>query len=786
MTVLRYGAAALVALPLFSQAAAQTIALNHEDATVWAQAQTVSGTLADAGAGTLYVNGEAVAFTAAGDGTFAVPLRLTEPETEIVACAGSPEVCTETLRYTLGYEPRPEAELRPFVSGRTVRLEGHVLANPDAAELAFEWAEDDGNPAALGLSVLDDSTAEASVPADAPPGEYYFDWTVTASDGDARRARTFVTVEEDGDVRPFVMETDHAAWIDRATVYEIAPRLFANQFNGRFEHITQKLPEIAALGVSAVWLQPIYPNANGGQAYDVTDYFGIWPELGDEEDLRELVETAHGLGLKVMLDFVPNHSSIEHPYAQDAIAHGPRSHYYDFYQRTFDDAPYSQHYNTLHEGEMTFVYYFWEDLVNFDYDNPEVQRHMIEASRYWVEEFDIDGYRFDAVWAPVARKPGFFDEWRAALKRVKPELFWLAESKATDPETFGTDPPGSRFDAAYDWTPSQSYISQWAWQRGAQSQTLFNTGAESLRAQALRNALTNRGDGFPEDAVVFRYLENNDTPRFFANHSEAQTRMAAALLFSLPGIPMLYYGQEIAVRSQFPSFPTSVPIASYDTRGFVPYYRHLLALRRTFPALYGVALEEVAVGPAEVADQTFAYRRWAGDEHIVGAINMGDEPVAATLSLPVEAMGIEPATMYYLTDLLSGDVRPVVGAELVTVAMEIPAHTTRLWAVADSVVVLPVINEQHAASPSAMAIHGTYPNPARDRITVTFSTAHAGAVQLRLLDVLGRLVRELGERAISSGRYEEVLDVSELPTGVYVLQLEGPSGTDAYRIAVIK
>src|SRR5690606_20327393 len=254
----------LMALPLFKAAAAQTIALGEEDATVWAQEQVAAGTITGTNAGTLYVNGEPIPFTAEG-GVFAVPLRLTEPETEVVACvaSGGGEGCPDTLRWALGYVPRPEAEVRASVAARTVTFEGRVLANPGGPALSFAWAEDPGNPAALGLVVQNDSTAVAVVPEGAPPGEYYVDWTVSAADGDGRRARTFVTVEAGGGIRPFVLETDHAAWVDRATVYEIAPRYFANQYLGRFEPTTQQLPEIAALGVTAAWLHPIHPTANG-------------------------------------------------------------------------------------------------------------------------------------------------------------------------------------------------------------------------------------------------------------------------------------------------------------------------------------------------------------------------------------------------------------------------------------------------------------------------------------------------------------------------------------------
>ena len=769
-------------LALFGpNAEAQTVELTQRDATVWGQEQVVRGTLEGATAGTLLINDEEIPFDATG-GAFAVPVVLGAGENEVVACAAG--ACSDPLVLTLGYDLRPEVYLFATVTGREVAFEGHVLDNPDGGSLTFEWEEDPGNPQALSLAVLTDTTAAASVPDGAAPGEYYVNLTATDDDGDTFRARTFVTVSADG-VTPFAIGTDHAAWVDRAVLYEITPRFFTNQYNGKLEHITQRIPELVELGVNTIWLQPIYPTANGQQAYDVTDYFAVWDVLGMEEDLDELVEAAHAAGLKVILDFVPNHSSIEHPYAQDAIAHGEASHYYDFYQRELDDAPYSENYNVMQVGEMTFVYYFWDDLVNFDYDNPEVQRFIVEASRYWVENFDVDGYRMDAVWGVVARNPDFVQAWRRALKRVKPELLFLGETKATDPVNFD-----ERFDAAYDWDADPDYISRWAWQRSSQESTLFNTGLDRFRARDLRNALTNDGNGYAPNATILRYLENNDTPRFADNHSVAQTKMAAALLFSLPGIPMLYYGQEVGVTNQFPSFPLSVPIASYDDDGLFPYYQHLIRLRERFPSLTSATYEEVAVAPEEVAGSTFAYRRWVEDgegENTLAVVNMGAEAVEAELALPIEDLGIGADEVYYLTDLFSGESREATGAELEALSLAVPAHTTRLFALADSAVSVPTPNAPApTGNPSALALAQNYPNPFRSETAIEYETAGPGRVRLSVFDVLGREVAVLVDAVEPAGTHRVRFDARALPSGLYVYRLTTASSTQARRMMVVR
>lgn len=769
-------AAVLLALPLSKMAVAQTIALAEEDATVWAQEQVAEGTVQGASAGTLHVNGELVSISATAEGAFSIPIRLAAGETTVVACVSGAagEVCPDTLRWTLGYESRPEAELRATVEGAAIRLEGHVLENPTGGALSFLWREDPENPAPIGLSVSTDSTASATVPEGALPGEYYVDWTVRADGGAERRARTFVTVAPDGSVTAFDIESDHAAWVDRAMIYEISPYYFFRYAPRKFEAIREKLPEIAELGVNTIWLQPVYGTAGGGQAYDVTDYFSVWSSFGTEAELRALVDEAHALGLHVLFDLVPNHTSIEHPYAQDAVAHGERSHYYDFYQRTFDSADYSQHYNSLDRGAMRFVYYFWEDLVNLNYDNPEVRRHLIEAGRHWVETFDIDGYRIDAAWGVNARNPEFMREWRLALKRSKPELLLLGEDKATRPASFD-----GRFDVAYDWYPEESWVSHWTWQTDfseSSNPTIFNAASESTRSRRLRDALTNRGEGWAPGAKVLRFMENNDTFRFIATHDLERTKMAAALLFSLPGVPLLYNGQEVGYRTH-PYSTSSIfsagTIRSRDTQGLFPYYQHLLRVRDQFSALTSDTFAEVSVAPASVAGQTFAYRRWTTDEEVVGVINMGKDDVTAELALPVGEMGLDPGTTYYLTNLVTGETHSATGGDLADYTVGVPGYTAHLFAVAESPVEIPVADEPSAsAEGSPFVLEPNYPNPFSTTTTIAFQTQRPGPVRLRVFDALGREVGRLVDDVVPAGRHTVTFSGAGIPSGVYVYRLE--------------
>lgn len=784
----RSGARLVVLLAMAFAAAtsaAQSVDFLREDAVVWAREQVIRGAVTEATAtsATLWHDGAALPLPLDA-GTFALPVLLAEGTNRFVAevetAAGT--LRSDTLRFTLGYTLRPEVALAATVAGRTVTLRGSVLENPDGGPLGFTWRLDPANPEPLALAAAADTVAAFDVPAGAAEGEYYVDLLVADADGDSARARTFVTVFADSIVA-FDLARDHAAWVDRAVIYEVTPYIFHER--GGLADVTGRLEELAAFGVTTIWLQPIFGTGYGGQGYDITDYFGIRPDYGTEADLRALVEKAHGLGLKVILDFVPNHTSDRHPYARHAAAHGARSHYYDFYLHEGYEGPYAQHLQAAGGGFMT---YFWENLLIIDYRNPEVYRWMMEAGRYWIERFDVDGYRIDAVWGVNARTPEAMRRWRYDLKRLKPEILLLGEDKATWPESFD-----DRFDVAYDWTPEESWISHWSWQTSYDeevSRTIFKYVAQARRAEALRNALTNRGAGFHPDAKVLRFLENNDTPRFIKDHSVSQTRMAASLLFALPGVPLVYNGQE-AGRLAHP-YQTEViffrdrTLADQDTRGVYPRYRHLIQLRRMLPALWSDHFEEVAVGPEAAAGQTYAFRRWAGDEHVLAVINMGSNEVTAELALPVSALGLVEGEATYLTDLFTGEARSVTPEELGALALEVEPYTTRLFALADEAVSIPVARDASPELPEAARLAPAYPNPFATATVLAYELAAPGPVRLAVYDLLGREVALLLDGTASAGRHETTFDARALPSGVYVALLRTGYGRHTRTLVVTR
>ncbi|MCF7885912.1 MAG: T9SS type A sorting domain-containing protein, partial [Candidatus Marinimicrobia bacterium] len=633
-----------------------------------------------------------------------------------------------------------------------------------------------------GMNEATGTSVSIDIPEQVPVGEYYFDLRGITSNGDTTRARTCITVTEDS-IQSFDIRHEHAAWIDSATIYEITPYSFV--MDGRFPDILNKLEELREFGVNTIWLQPVYRTKWGEHGYDVTNYFKIRRDYGNERELKVLIEAVHSMGMRVLFDIILNHTSIYHPYAQHTIQNGTNSLYYDYYQREHINAPYSQYYSYYKE----FINYFWDDLPNLNYENPAVRNWMRTVCKYWVEEFDIDGYRFDAIWGVNSRRPEFTQNLRLALKRTKPELMLLAEDKASWPMVFD-----ERFDLAYDWAPGEQWVSQWYWATdyadwsSNDQYTIFNTGDPQKRVTRLREAINNQGQGYVENAKILRYMGNNDMIPFIRNHGLARTKMVAALVFSLNGIPLIYNGQEIGHPDHpymtYQIFRRGSSIRSQDDFGLYPYYQKLIRLRRKYSALRSKNFKEINVSPGQNA---YAFHRWKEDQNLFGVVNMMSKSKSITLDLPISEMELDSTSDYYLTDLIGGRVFSGRPEQLNNVNMSIPGYSTSLFLLADSTVV--VGTEQGSKQltiPEKLELLQNYPNPFNSTTTISYVLPRAGKVELTILDVLGRKVSTLVDREQIAGRYQMNFQADQLASGCYFYRLKYRNHTRIEKMLLLK
>lgn len=339
------------------------------------------------------------------------------------------------------------------------------------------------------------------------------------------------------------------AWLEGAVVYGVVPTLFGGE---PFKDVAKKLDYLKDQGVDALWLSPINETDDPSAiSYSVTDYFSVRDDFGTKRDLKALIKGAHDRGMKVLMDFVPNHTSSEHPFFKDAVERGEDSPYYDWYARDADGNP---------------THYFdWESLKNLNYEHPEVQKMMVDAFSFWVKDMGIDGFRVDAAWGVKERNPAFWSKLEKEMSAIRPDVFMLAEASARDP--YYTK---NGFDAAYDWTKS---LGKWAWEKAFDEPEKI--GPRLHKALAAKET--------PLDRVA-RFLNNNDTgERFITKHGPEVSRVAATLLHTLPGIPVVYTGDEVG--AEFEPYEDPPPISWDDPHKLKPHYAKLAELREALPAL---------------------------------------------------------------------------------------------------------------------------------------------------------------------------------------------------------
>ena len=414
----------------------------------------------------------------------------------------------------------------------------------------------------------------------------------------------------------------HPDWRPCTILYGVVPALFGTD---GLSDVTKHIDELSNLGVTALWLPPVTQAPRGDFGYALTDPFHLRRDLGAPSDLRRLIDSAHAHGIRVLLDFVTNHLSSQAPYFKDAETLGRRSRYFDWFQRDGNGQP---------------VHYFdWSSLENLNYGNPAVRNFELTAITHWFREFPIDGFRADAAWAVRNRDPSFWPVMRTRVEHLRPQALLIAEASARDPYYLSHG-----FDVAYDWT---SELGHWAWQG------VFGPPGHLPDLRLLRAALTNNGHGFPDSVGVLHFINNNDTgERFITLHGIADARLAAALLLTVPGVPLIYAGDEVGAA--FEPYAHPRPVEWKDPDHLLPLYTRLTHLRLELPALRSPALRLVHT---------------ANDDSLLAYIRPGREPAQdvtvilnfgpSSLDFPLAAAGGANA---WAEDLLTGE-RTVVPPE---------------------------------------------------------------------------------------------------------------------------
>ena len=312
--------------------------------------------------------------------------------------------------------------------------------------------------------------------------------------------------------------------VAHSVLYEANIRQYSEE--GTFNAFAQDLPVLKKMGVKILWLMPINPisttKSKGplGSYYAVSDYTKVNPEFGTLEDFKALVQKAHELGIYVILDWVPGHTGWDHHWIQEK----------------------SDYYLKNRKGEIidpidfrTGKSFGWTDVADLNYNNLEMREELRQAMVYWVKETDIDGYRIDQAYAVP---PVFYDKTIEALREIKP-VFLLAETDIYHPGGINLV---SKFDATYDW-PGHQLSKEIA--QGRRSATNYHRHIQR----------TNRLYG-PENILV-NFISNHDENSWNGTVKEsygAADHAFMAMNFTLPGLPLIYSGQEYDLNKRLRFF----------------------------------------------------------------------------------------------------------------------------------------------------------------------------------------------------------------------------------------
>lgn len=508
---------------------------------------------------------------------------------------------------------RPHARAKVTLDGEALSLDARSSTASERGRepiVAYRWSvRRAGVPVGESRTLGDGEVMRVGAPEE--DGLHRFELEVEDEAGRRDQAAVLISVER-GRAR-VVGDDEPPPWAEHAVVYGASPSLLGD---APFRKLEARLDHLKRLGVTALWIAPIHPSAPDDEyGYAVEDHFGVRQSFGSDADLRALVTAAHARGMRVLLDMVPNHTSDTHAYFEGARREGVRSRYFDYYER---------------DERGGHRYFFdWAHLPNLDYRHPEVRRMAQEIFVHWVREIGIDGFRVDVAWGIARRDPTFFPSLRAELRRIEPELLLIAEASARDPRAH------QGFDAAYDWT---EHPGRWAWQDA------FPADGE-LDLLALDEALFGEA---AEGPLTVRFLNNNDTgARFVTRHGLGRTRVATALLFTLPGVPALFMGDEVA--AEFHPYEQVEPLRFPDAPDVVEAHRKLVELRKRYPVLRKGALVQV---PVSHHDRVFAHlRATPGERSLVVLLNFGDEAIDAEIELP---KGHDDALGPRVRDVLNG------------------------------------------------------------------------------------------------------------------------------------
>lgn len=333
--------------------------------------------------------------------------------------------------------------------------------------------------------------------------------------------------------------------IKNSVIYEVNIRDYTHE--GTFKAFEKHLPRLKDLGVDILWIMPIQPigikNRKGtlGSYYSIRHYTEVNPDYGTAEDFKHLVKEAHKMGMLVILDWVANHTAWDNPW----ITEHP-----DWYTHN-------------KKGEIISPVPDWTDVADLNYDNPQMRKAMVDSMKFWVKNFDIDGFRCDVA---MMVEHSFWDSARTELDKIKP-MFMLAEAGIDDPDLMET-----AFDMNYSWNLYH----------------LMNDIAKGEKtASEIPQIFEEEKKILPVRTIRMRFITNHDENAWNGTVFERMPdsyKTFATLIFTVPGMPLIYSGQEVGLNKRLRFFDKDT--IEWKQSDLTDFYKNLIKIRKQNKALW--------------------------------------------------------------------------------------------------------------------------------------------------------------------------------------------------------
>lgn len=406
------------------------------------------------------------------------------------------------------------------------------------------------------------------------------------------------------------------SWAKNAVIYEVNIRQYTPE--GTINAFSDHIPRLKEMGVDILWIMPVFPISTTkkkgelGSYYAVSDFIEINPAFGTKQDFLNLIEKIHAYKMKVILDWVPNHTGWDHKW----IKSNPEFYVKDSMGNITDPI------------DDKGVSHGWTDVADLNYNNPEMRAAMIKDLVYWVKNHKIDGYRMDiAFGVPL----DFWKTFSDTILKVNPDLFLLAE--AEDPAHLNED----AFHSCYGWDFHH----------------LINDVAQKKRpVQDIHNWLSLHKTQFSKGNMM-HFTTNHDENSWNGTEFERMGEGAqafAVLTYVFDGIPLIYSGQEEPLRRRLEFFKKDdIGFSKFEYAGF---YTKLNQTKHENEAIWNAPYggEVIKIGKS---DHVYAFEREKNGNRVVAIINLSDQPRKVTFTKDV--MGVRDVFTTQLLKYKNGD-----------------------------------------------------------------------------------------------------------------------------------